>query len=33
VMIDHARHFVMIDQPRLFDRALYAAIEADTTPG
>ena len=29
VMIDHARHFVMIDQPEAFDRALYAAIEAD----
>ncbi|HEV7705014.1 MAG TPA: alpha/beta hydrolase [Gemmatimonadaceae bacterium] len=29
VMIDHARHFVMIDQPEKFDRALYAAIEAD----
>jgi pimeloyl-ACP methyl ester carboxylesterase len=30
VMIDHARHFVMIDQPRAFDRALYAAIDAET---
>jgi len=29
VMIDHSRHFVMIDQPRAFDRALYAAIDAD----
>ena len=29
VMIDHSRHFVMIDQPEAFDRALYAAIEAD----
>jgi pimeloyl-ACP methyl ester carboxylesterase len=30
VMIDHSRHFVMIDQPRVFDRALYAAIDAET---
>jgi len=29
VMIDHSRHFVMIDQPDPFDRALYAAIDAD----
>ena len=27
-MIDHSRHFVMIDQPKAFDRALYAAIDA-----
>ena len=31
-MIDHSRHFVMIDQPREFDRALYAAIDALTAP-
>ena len=31
VMIDHARHFVMVDQPQAFDRALYAAIDATTT--
>jgi pimeloyl-ACP methyl ester carboxylesterase len=29
VMIDHSRHFVMIDQPQAFDRALYAAIDGD----
>lgn len=28
-MIDHSRHFVMIDQPQAFDHALYAAIEAE----
>lgn len=28
-MIDHSRHFVMIDQPSAFDHALYAAIDAD----
>jgi pimeloyl-ACP methyl ester carboxylesterase len=27
LMIPHARHFVMLDQPREFDRVLYAAIE------
>ena len=27
VMIEHSRHFVMIDQPEAFDRALYAAVE------
>jgi pimeloyl-ACP methyl ester carboxylesterase len=26
VMIDHSRHFVMIDQPQAFDGALYTAI-------
>jgi pimeloyl-ACP methyl ester carboxylesterase len=31
VMIDHSRHFVMIDQPQAFDRALYTAIDAETT--
>jgi pimeloyl-ACP methyl ester carboxylesterase len=25
-MIEHSRHFVMIDQPGAFDRELYAAI-------
>jgi pimeloyl-ACP methyl ester carboxylesterase len=29
-MIDHSRHFVMIDQPGAFDRALYAAIAIQT---
>jgi pimeloyl-ACP methyl ester carboxylesterase len=29
VMIDHSRHFVMIDQPAAFDRALFARIELD----
>jgi pimeloyl-ACP methyl ester carboxylesterase len=28
-MIEHSRHFVMIDQPQAFDHALYAAIEAE----
>jgi pimeloyl-ACP methyl ester carboxylesterase len=28
-MIDHSRHFVMIDQPSAFDHALYAAIDMD----
>lgn len=32
-MIDHSRHFVMIDQPSAFDRALYAAIAADGHTG
>lgn len=31
-MIDHSRHFVMIDQPAAFDRALYAAIAAQAPP-
>jgi pimeloyl-ACP methyl ester carboxylesterase len=31
-MIDQSRHFVMIDQPRAFDRALYAAIDALAPP-
>ncbi len=29
-MIEHARHFVMIDQPQAFDHALYAAIEEES---
>lgn len=33
VMIDHSRHFVMIDQPAAFDHALYSAIEADDHGG
>lgn len=28
-MIDHSRHFVMIDQPAAFDHALYSAIDTD----
>jgi pimeloyl-ACP methyl ester carboxylesterase len=28
-MIDHSRHFVMIDQPSAFDHALYSAIDMD----
>ena len=28
-MIEHSRHFVMIDQPQAFDHALYSAIEAE----
>jgi pimeloyl-ACP methyl ester carboxylesterase len=28
IMIDHSRHFVMIDQPAAFDRALYTTISA-----
>lgn len=28
-MIDSSRHFVMIDQPEAFDRALYVAIDAE----
>jgi pimeloyl-ACP methyl ester carboxylesterase len=27
VVIDHSRHFVMLDQPAEFDRALFAAID------
>jgi pimeloyl-ACP methyl ester carboxylesterase len=27
IMIDHSRHFVMLDQPAAFDRALFATIE------
>jgi pimeloyl-ACP methyl ester carboxylesterase len=27
IMIENSRHFVMIDQPGAFDRALYRAIE------
>ena len=32
-MIDHSRHFVMIDQPSAFDRALFAAITAEGRTG
>jgi hypothetical protein len=32
MMIPHSRHFVMLDQPGEFDRALYAAIERAVTP-
>ena len=32
IMIPHSRHFVMLDQPGEFDRALYAAIERAVTP-
>ena len=33
VMIPQSRHFVMLDQPTEFDRALYAAIERVVTHG
>ncbi|HEV8196333.1 MAG TPA: alpha/beta hydrolase [Gemmatimonadales bacterium] len=29
ILIDHSRHFVMLDQPEAFDRALFARIERD----
>jgi pimeloyl-ACP methyl ester carboxylesterase len=32
IMIDHSRHFVMLDQPAEFDRALYATIEQYAPP-
>ncbi len=32
IMIPNSRHFVMLDQPSEFDRALYAAIERAVTP-
>jgi pimeloyl-ACP methyl ester carboxylesterase len=31
IMIDHSRHFVMLDQPAAFDRILFARIELATT--
>ena len=31
IMIDHSRHFVMLDQPAVFDRTLFAAIRKATT--
>jgi pimeloyl-ACP methyl ester carboxylesterase len=32
IMIPNSRHFVMLDQPGDFDRALYAAIERAAMP-